>query len=157
MKFFSKTTVGFYDSHIHSEMPEDAIKITDTKYNDLIKGQSLGQIISADKDGNPTLIDQKFMPEEIERKRINTISQETKSRIIALFPGATYANYLEKQMNAMMRGIRINNIAKGSQTAAQKAEASALIDIADKVDTIRATGQSAEEDGTLLEDILWPA
>lgn len=94
---------------------------------------------------------------QAEQERLYSINVEMKSRIIALFPGSTHANYLEKQMNAMMRGIRINNIAKGSQTTAQKAEASALVDIADQVDTIREVGQAAEEGGTLLEDILWPA
>lgn len=76
MKFFSRATMGFYDTRIHSEMPKDAVEISDDEYNVLIGGQSLGQIISADKDGNPILADQEFTPEELaEREQAQKVAE----------------------------------------------------------------------------------
>ena len=56
MKYYSKSTTGFYDSSIHTTMPQDAVQISDTLYADLLNGQSDGQTITADTNGNPILV-----------------------------------------------------------------------------------------------------
>jgi hypothetical protein len=86
---------------------------------------------------------------------ISRIDAETKSRIIGLFEGATSSNYLEKQMNAMMRAVRLNAMPKSSQTAAQKEEAAALTEIAARVESLRAIGKAAKTDGSNPSDINW--
>ncbi|NDV21039.1 phage tail protein, partial [Pseudodesulfovibrio sp. JC047] len=57
MIFYSRSTGGFYDSNFHPTIPSDAVKITDAKYQTLLKGQETGQIIQAKKDGYPALKD----------------------------------------------------------------------------------------------------
>jgi predicted site-specific integrase-resolvase len=95
------------------------------------------------------------LSEKDEAERLAGIDAETKSRIIELFDGATSKNYLEKQMNAMMRAVQINAIAKSSQSSEQKKEAAKLVEIADSVESIRLIGNKAETYGTALVDIDW--
>jgi hypothetical protein len=90
-----------------------------------------------------------------EAERLSEIDAETKSRIIGLFEGATGSNYLEKQMNAMMRAVQLNAMPKSSQTAAQKEEAAALTEIAARVESLRAIGKAAKTEGLNLLDINW--
>lgn len=52
---YSKTTNGFYNSQIHTTMPNDCVEITNAEYEALIDGQSSGQIISSDENGFPVL------------------------------------------------------------------------------------------------------
>lgn len=57
MKFFSKTTGGFYDSEIHgSQMPDDAAQITDEQHAALMAAQASGKRIGADANGAPIAI-----------------------------------------------------------------------------------------------------
>ena len=44
MKFFSKSTGGFYDSEFHgSAVPQDAVEVSDESYLALFEGQANGQ------------------------------------------------------------------------------------------------------------------
>lgn len=55
--FYSKSTGGFYDDSIHSatQIPTDAVPITEAVWQALLAGQSEGQTIVADANGNPIL------------------------------------------------------------------------------------------------------
>lgn len=55
--FYSKSTSGFYDTGIHSEIPSDAVEITYDEHAALLDGQSKGKRIVADADGRPMLAD----------------------------------------------------------------------------------------------------
>ena len=55
--FYSKTTGGFYDRSINSDIPSDAVEITVEQHAALINGQSSGKCIVADADGFPVLAD----------------------------------------------------------------------------------------------------
>lgn len=54
--FTSKSTQGFYDSDIHSVMPDDAVEITREEHRALLAGQSEGRIIYWSEDV-PGLVD----------------------------------------------------------------------------------------------------
>jgi hypothetical protein len=56
--FYSKSTGGFYDNSIHTpaQIPSDAVAVSQVDYNALMEGQTLGNTISADADGNPILV-----------------------------------------------------------------------------------------------------
>ena len=54
---YSKSTNGFYDITIHTEIPLDYVDITNEQWQSLLAGQALGQIITSDKNGNPVLKD----------------------------------------------------------------------------------------------------
>ena len=57
-KYYSASTGGFYATEIHGDsIPADAKEITNKRHAELLEGQSLGKVITADKDGYPTLTD----------------------------------------------------------------------------------------------------
>ena len=64
---YSQSTNGFYSIEINGEnIPQDAVEITQKKYNDLLNGQSNGKIITANSQGNPVLKDPALLtPEQI--------------------------------------------------------------------------------------------
>lgn len=53
--FFSKLKMGFYFDVIHTNIPKDAVEITNEEYQNLLEQQSKGHEIIADKDGNPII------------------------------------------------------------------------------------------------------
>lgn len=55
MRFFSASTIGFYDSESIKSAPSDLVDITDDTWLFLLKGQEKGGIISADENGYPVL------------------------------------------------------------------------------------------------------
>lgn len=60
-KFFSKSTLGFYDMAVHgTNMPGDVVEITDEHHLSLLAGQSTEKMIGADANGQPILVDRPF-------------------------------------------------------------------------------------------------
>lgn len=58
-KYYSASSKGFYSKEVHgSNIPDDAVEITDDEWLSLLEGQSEGKIISSDSNGRPILIDQ---------------------------------------------------------------------------------------------------
>jgi len=55
--FASKTTRGFYDPTINSEIPADAVEISPEDHQELLAGQSEGKVITWGRDGFPLLAD----------------------------------------------------------------------------------------------------
>jgi len=57
-KFFSCTSGGFYDDVIHGrDIPEDAVEIDDSAYQDLFAAQSAGKRIIPAPTGHPIAVD----------------------------------------------------------------------------------------------------
>lgn len=59
MRYFAKSTGGFYDDAIHTpeEIPHDVVEITVEKHAELLAGQSSGKLIVANANGSPELAD----------------------------------------------------------------------------------------------------
>lgn len=57
MRYYAKSTGGFYDSAVHTTMPADAVAISDEAYAALLAGQAAGKLIAADASGHPVLAD----------------------------------------------------------------------------------------------------
>lgn len=55
--YFSKSTLGFYFDVIHISIPEDAVEITQSEYQNLLNQQSMGCEITIDKDGKPAIFE----------------------------------------------------------------------------------------------------
>lgn len=55
MKKYSPSANAFYDTGINLVIPDDAIKITDNKWADLLAGQAKGMLISCGADMLPCL------------------------------------------------------------------------------------------------------
>lgn len=58
MKKYSPSTNAFYDTSINLVIPDDAVKITDKKWADLLAGQAKGMLISCGADMLPCLTEQ---------------------------------------------------------------------------------------------------
>ena len=52
--FYSATTNGFYDTNLHSWLPDDAVEITEERHQELLALQSSGYEIIDSGDGTPT-------------------------------------------------------------------------------------------------------
>ena len=48
---------GFYDSALHSDIPADAVPLTEDEYADLMAGQSAGKQIVRGEGGRPMLVE----------------------------------------------------------------------------------------------------
>ena len=70
--YYSKSTRGFYDATIHTEVPADAVEITAEYHAALLAGQSNGKLINFDKDGYPFLADPAPPTEEELQQQTNT-------------------------------------------------------------------------------------
>jgi len=57
MRYYSKSTETTYLKGIHSSMPNDAVEISDERYQMVIANPAPGKIRSHDADGLPILID----------------------------------------------------------------------------------------------------
>lgn len=58
MKKYSPSANAFYDASINLVIPDDAVKITDKKWADLLAGQAEGKLIACGADMLPCLTDQ---------------------------------------------------------------------------------------------------
>ena len=58
MKYFSKTTRGFYDDELHGDnMPNDVVLVPPERFLELWDGHMLGKAIVGDAQGSPVLED----------------------------------------------------------------------------------------------------
>lgn len=53
--YFSKLTMGFYFDTIHTNIPSDAVEITQSEYKNLLEKQAAGYEIVANKKGKPVI------------------------------------------------------------------------------------------------------
>ena len=65
MIYFSATTLAFYDSAIHTTLPDDARPIEPATHAALLEAQEGGQCIAANDNGDPVAIAQSFAPHEL--------------------------------------------------------------------------------------------
>lgn len=79
--FFSASTVGFYLSEINTEMPDDAVEITESVWREYLATPADGKILGADDSGAPSWVDKPALtPEQIaeqaknEQVRLRTIA-----------------------------------------------------------------------------------
>lgn len=54
---FSAETTGFYLIGFHTDIPADAVDITEDKWRELMSDQEAGKIITADETGHPVLLE----------------------------------------------------------------------------------------------------
>lgn len=79
---FSAYTGGFYDTDIHTVIPDDAVGITNEYHATLMQGQTNGQEIKADKNGFPVLAERVMTQEQLIKSRIASLeSKQTPRRL----------------------------------------------------------------------------
>lgn len=70
MKYYSRSTKGFYDSNLMSNpdnLPADAVEVSDEKHKELMTGQGSEKRIESDENGNPVLVDNTQPVDELKR------------------------------------------------------------------------------------------
>lgn len=77
--YYSKTTKGFYDTAIHTTIPDDAVKISAAEHAGLLAAQAAGKHIRPGKGGKPEAVDQPDLtgPELQARTSTQTLAQIT--------------------------------------------------------------------------------
>jgi len=55
--FYSKSTQGFYEDSVHSDIPADAIKLTDDQYDQLIGARAQGKALDVTDSGQIIALD----------------------------------------------------------------------------------------------------
>lgn len=72
--FYSKSTNGFYSPEIHgSNIPDDAVELSDAEYKSLLTDQSNGKVIKSDKNGFPMAVERQVAKQtkhEVEEIRL---------------------------------------------------------------------------------------
>lgn len=63
MKYFANG--GFYDSDVHTTIPDGAVEISDELYQSLMESQAVGKRITSGEDGLPVAVDQDPAPPEL--------------------------------------------------------------------------------------------
>ena len=91
--YFNPDDMAFYSSELYSNIPSQAVPLSDEQYIALLNGQSQGKQIIADKTGNPVLIDPQpsaahelnldTLTWEISGEKQTALFAETQSRLIA--------------------------------------------------------------------------
>ena len=78
--FYAASTGGFYSSHIHSDIPSDAVQITREQHSGLFIAQSEGKQIVAGDDGYPVAVTPKVDPVDLIKQRITEIESSITER-----------------------------------------------------------------------------
>lgn len=91
--YFNPDDMAFYSSELYSNIPSQAVPLSNEQYITLLNGQSQGKQIIADKTGNPVLIDPQpnaayvlnldTLKWEISPEKLTALLAETQSRLIA--------------------------------------------------------------------------
>jgi hypothetical protein len=64
--YYSASANGFFDSEIHgNNIPKDSVEITQDQWKELLKGQSEGKKIEANRNGKPVLVDLTLTQDQI--------------------------------------------------------------------------------------------
>ncbi|MGD9425971.1 tail fiber assembly protein [Pantoea sp. NSTU24] len=79
MKKYSPSANAFYDTSINLVIPDDAIKITDNKWADLLAGQAKGMVIACGDDMLPCLTE----PPPPTAEELNSQAEGKRSRLRA--------------------------------------------------------------------------
>lgn len=62
---YAKSTGGFYDPEINTNIPADAVEITELDHAALLAAQAVGKIIKADAEGKPVAVTVSLTPDQI--------------------------------------------------------------------------------------------
>lgn len=127
---YSAETNGFYLTGFHTEIPTDAVNVTEDKWRELMAGQAGGKIISSDVDGYPVLIDR---PAPTHEQYVAAAEQEKQNRI-----------------DEALQSISVISLKLRAGRALTDAEQFRLDSTLDYIDAVTAT------DTDTAPDINWP-
>ena len=119
--YFNPDDMAFYSSEIYSDIPSQAVPLSDEQYIALLNGQSQGKQIIADKTGNPVLIDPQ--PSAAHVLNLDTltweISPEKQTELLAEAQTHLIANIDEHAAKIYSTWTRFESEYRERQTAAE--------------------------------------
>ncbi|WP_240075489.1 DUF4376 domain-containing protein [Eikenella corrodens] len=114
--YYSQSSGGFYDSTIHSRLPEDAVAISPEQHAALLAGQSAGQVIMPGKDGKPVLAEQPPCPSSTWDGEQWHIDPECAAQLKAEQQDEMWERIKAKRYDNLRHGVYIKSVGKWFQT-----------------------------------------
>ena len=114
--YYSQSSGGFYDSDIHSRLPEDAVEISPEQHAALLAGQSNGQVIMPNKAGQPVLAEQPPSPSSTWDGEQWHIDPECAARLKAEQQDEMWERIKDKRYDNLRHGVYAKSIGKWFQT-----------------------------------------
>ena len=114
--YYSQSSGGFYDSDIHTRLPEDAVAISPEQHTALLSGQSAGQVIMPGKDGKPVLAEQPPCPSSTWDGEQWHIDPECAARLKAEQQDEMWEHIKQKRYDNLRHGVYIKSVGKWFQT-----------------------------------------
>lgn len=97
--YYAASTGGFYSKAIHGDnMPADAVEISPERYAELLAGQTTGQRITGDADGNPQLATY-VEPPEAAQARVLGVVRAARWPILSILDGLQVSALVAKDTN----------------------------------------------------------
>ena len=119
--YFNPDDMAFYSSELYSNIPSQAVPLSDEQYITLLNGQSQGKQIIADKTGKPVLIDPQ--PSAAHELNFDTlmwvISPEKQTALLADTQTRLIANIDEHAAKIYSTWTRFESEYRERQTAAE--------------------------------------
>ena len=113
---YSTTNNAFYDSNIHSRLPEDAVAISPGQHAALLAGQSAGQVIMPGKDGKPVLADPAPCPSSTWDGEQWHIDPECAARLKVEQQDEMWERIKAKRYDNLRHGVYAKSVGKWFQT-----------------------------------------
>lgn len=110
--YYSQSNGGFYDSAIHSRLPEDAVAISPEQHAALLAGQSQGQVIMPGKDGKPVLAEQPPCPSSTWDGEQWSISPECAAQLKAEQQDEMWERIKAKRYDNLRHGVFVKSVGK---------------------------------------------
>ena len=114
--YYSKTNQAFYDSNIHSRLPEDAVEISHEQHTALLVGQSSGQVIMPGKDGKPVLAPLAPCPSSTWDGEQWHIDPECAAKLKAEQQKEVWERIKDKRYDNLRHGVYAKSVGKWFQT-----------------------------------------
>ena len=114
--YYSQSSGGFYDSDIHTRLPEDAVAISPEQHAALLAGQSAGQVIMPGKDGKPVLAEQPPCPSSTWDGEQWHIDPECAAQLKAEQQDEMWERIKAKRYDNLRHGVYIKSVGKWFQT-----------------------------------------
>lgn len=114
--YYSKTNQAFYDSNIHSRLPEDAVEISQEQHAALLAGQSSWQVIMPGKDGKPVLAPLAPCPSSTWDGEQWHIDPECAARLKAEQQDEMWERIKAKRYDNLRHGVFVKSVGKWFQT-----------------------------------------
>lgn len=114
--YYSKTNQAFYDSAIHSRLPEDAVEISHEQHTALLAGQSQGQVIMPGKNGKPVLAPLAPCPSSTWDGEQWHIDPECAARLKAEQQDEMWERIKDKRADNLRHGVYVKSAGKWFHT-----------------------------------------